>query len=115
MKHTQIERLRALKKRIIRAQQRHDGRIEAAVVLVGVAELVGILLMEVEDYKTAGDPSTFRLTDDGVMIFSERPLPFEVVYKAIEAGLKVRLQHYDGRTVTFKRVPEEALLPIEET
>lgn len=48
VRHAQIERLRALKKRINEAQQRHDGKIEAAVVLVGVAELVNILLTEVE-------------------------------------------------------------------
>ena len=48
MRHAQIERLRALKKRIHTVWQSHNGAMDAEAVLVDVAELVDILLMERE-------------------------------------------------------------------
>ena len=54
-----------------------------------------------------GDPSTFRLTDDGRVIFSSDMPPLETVFKAMELGLRVTLQHADGRKVTFERCPDD--------
>ena len=55
MKHTQIERLRALKKRMHKAWQCHDGAMDAEAVLADVEELVDILLMEREGYDGEGN------------------------------------------------------------
>ncbi len=54
MRHAQIERLRTLKKRIHAAWQGQISVTEADTVLADVAELVDILLMEVEDHDTTG-------------------------------------------------------------
>ena len=54
MRHTQIERLRALKKMISATWHEPDGTITAGTVAADVEELVDILLMEVEDHDTAG-------------------------------------------------------------
>ena len=48
MRHAQIERLQALKKRIHTVWQSHNGVTEADAVLVDVEELVDILLIERE-------------------------------------------------------------------
>ena len=48
MRHAQIERLRALKKRISADWQSQDGPMDAGAVLADVGELVDILLMERE-------------------------------------------------------------------
>jgi hypothetical protein len=131
MRHAQIERLWALQRRIVKAGQSH-GALDAEAVLADVEELVDILLMECEadDAEEAacrghlvsevnparamdlrgvtpeqlGDPSTFRLTNDGRLVFGEGPLPFGTVFKAIEMGFRVTLQRIDGRRVTFEPV-----------
>jgi len=53
-----------------------------------------------------GDRSTYRLTVDRRVVFAADLPPLETVFKAMELGLRVTLQHYDGRTVTFARVME---------
>ena len=51
-----------------------------------------------------GDPSTYRLTEDGRVVFGSGP-PLETLFHAMELGLRVTLQH-DGRTVTFEKCPD---------
>lgn len=50
VKNAQIERLRALKKRIREAWLSHNGPTGSDAVLIVVEDLVEILLMEVEDH-----------------------------------------------------------------
>ena len=56
MRHAQIERLEALKKRIRSAWRTHEhGPTEAEAVLLDVEELVDILLLECEGRDGEGD------------------------------------------------------------
>lgn len=55
-----------------------------------------------------GDPSTYRLVEDeGRVVFAADLPPLETVFKAMELGLRVTLQRFDDRCVTFERVPDE--------